>query len=124
VDDFGTGYSSLSYLQKFPVDVLKIDRSFVDKLAESKESAAMAGAIISMSETLKLTTIAEGIEEAGQAEVLTAMGCRLGQGYYFARPLDVDEMDAFLKATFEIAEPTSDRSGIHISLGLHDRAYS
>lgn len=96
VDDFGTGYSSLSYLHKFPISLLKIDRSFIENVAESREAQAMVRAIVSMSETLNLTTIAEGIEDAEQAELLGVMDCQWGQGYHFAAPLDADELEAFL----------------------------
>jgi len=96
VDDFGTGYSSLSYLHKYPISVLKIDRSFVENLGESREAEAMVSAIISMSQTLKMTTVAEGIEEAEQADLLGLMDCQWGQGYYFAHPLDADQVEAFI----------------------------
>jgi diguanylate cyclase (GGDEF)-like protein/PAS domain S-box-containing protein len=97
IDDFGTGYSSLSYLHKFPIDVLKIDRSFIEKINEGLEGAAMAKAIISMSETLHLDTIAEGIETTDQITTLKDLGCEMGQGYLFARPLGIAEMESFLK---------------------------
>ncbi|GJG85477.1 hypothetical protein tb265_06580 [Gemmatimonadetes bacterium T265] len=98
VDDFGTGYSSLRYLQQFPVDVLKIDKTFVDGIARrgapGGHDAAFARTIVALGETLALNTVAEGVEHAGQAELLRAMGCTFGQGYLFARPLD----DAALRA--------------------------
>ncbi len=97
IDDFGTGYSSLSYLHKFPIDVLKIDKSFVDKIHNSREGAAMARAIISMSETLHLETIAEGIESKEQIATLQVLGCEMGQGYLIAHPLKVAEMGDFLR---------------------------
>ena len=97
IDDFGTGYSSLSYLQRFPVDILKIDKSFVDKIAQGKEGAAVAKAIITMSDTLQLKTIAEGIEFPGQSAELQNLGCELGQGYHFARPLKAENMNEFLR---------------------------
>lgn len=100
VDDFGTGYSSLSYLNRFPVDILKIDRSFVEKIDEGEQAAAMTRAVVSMSETLHLTTIAEGIETPDQAERLRELGCTWGQGYYFAKPLAADEMEMFLEQAF------------------------
>ena len=84
VDDFGTGYSSLSYLHRFPIDTVKIDRSFVEQLAQGDES--VASAILSMAHALKLTTIAEGVETADQAEMLERLGCDSAQGYHFARP--------------------------------------
>src|SRR6185369_17789152 len=81
IDDFGTGYSSLSYLHRFPIDMLKIDRSFVEKINDGHEGAAMARAIISMSETLHLDTIAEGIESPDQITALKDLGCEMGQGF-------------------------------------------
>jgi diguanylate cyclase (GGDEF)-like protein/PAS domain S-box-containing protein len=88
IDDFGTGYSSLSYLQQFPVDTLKIDKSFVDGVGREPERAALASAIIELGRTLGLKTVAEGIEEPAQAAELTLLGCDVGQGYHFARPMD------------------------------------
>ena len=97
VDDFGTGYSSLSYLHRFPVDILKIDRAFVEKVARDREGAAMAKAIISMSETLHLVTIAEGLEAPDQIDTLRELGCDWGQGYYFAKPLRTDAMCEYIR---------------------------
>ena len=92
VDDFGTGYSSLRYLQQFPVDVLKIDKSFVDGVAsagpQAGHDAALARTIVTLGDLLGLRTVAEGVETPAQAERLRAMGCGYGQGYLFARPLD------------------------------------
>lgn len=99
IDDFGTGYSSLSYLNKFPIDILKIDRSFIEDINSGAEGAAMAKAIISMSQTLHFTTIAEGVETAGQVRMLCELGCTWGQGYLISKPLTVGEMDRFLKKT-------------------------
>jgi diguanylate cyclase (GGDEF)-like protein/PAS domain S-box-containing protein len=87
IDDFGTGYSSLSYLQQFPIDVLKIDKSFIDHTTASAKQTALVEAIIRLAGALDLQVIAEGIEEAAQRDVLTEMGCSFGQGYLFARPL-------------------------------------
>ena len=86
IDDFGTGYSSLTHLQRFPFDVLKIDRAFIDRVADSGRDAALANAIVALGNALSLRTIAEGIETPAQAAVLLAMGCAYGQGYLFARP--------------------------------------
>ena len=88
IDDFGTGYSSLSYLRRFPIDELKIDRSFVASMHEGPEQAAVVLSIIKLSETLRLATVAEGIEDAAQVAELRSLGAGLGQGYFFARPLD------------------------------------
>jgi diguanylate cyclase (GGDEF)-like protein/PAS domain S-box-containing protein len=96
IDDFGTGYSSLGYLQRFPVDILKIDKSFIDKIDHGKEGAAVARAIITMGENLHLKTIAEGIETPEQIAALQNLGCELGQGYHFAKPLNKEDMNRFL----------------------------
>jgi diguanylate cyclase (GGDEF)-like protein/PAS domain S-box-containing protein len=88
LDDFGTGYSSLSYLRRFPIDVLKIDKSFIDGVHRDSEESALARAIVQIGETLNLRTVAEGIEFAEQAQELHTLGCEEGQGFYFARPLD------------------------------------
>ena len=98
IDDFGTGYSSLSYLRRFPVDVLKIDRSFVWALGAEPEDAALAHAIVKLGHTLHLRVVAEGIETAAQLAELRALNCEYGQGYLFARPLTVDAMAAVLAA--------------------------
>jgi len=87
IDDFGTGYSSLSYLQKFPVDILKIDRAFVEGVARGGSDAALARTIIALGQTLGLRTVAEGVEDEAQREQLRNLGCQLGQGYLFARPM-------------------------------------
>ncbi|HWP01890.1 MAG TPA: EAL domain-containing protein [Gemmatimonadaceae bacterium] len=87
IDDFGTGYSSLGYLQEFPIDVLKIDRSFVESVGNEDEDPVLARAIIALAKTLRIETVAEGIERQAQSERLRAMGCTLGQGYLFAPPM-------------------------------------
>ncbi|CAA9339079.1 MAG: diguanylate cyclase/phosphodiesterase (GGDEF & EAL domains) with PAS/PAC sensor(s), partial [uncultured Gemmatimonadaceae bacterium] len=92
VDDFGTGYSSLSYLQRFPVDALKIDKSFVDGVARGGSDAALARTIIALAEMLRIRSVAEGIEREDQRAQLAALGCQVGQGYLFARPLAPDEV--------------------------------
>jgi diguanylate cyclase (GGDEF)-like protein/PAS domain S-box-containing protein len=98
IDDFGTGYSSLSYLKRFPIDILKIAKPFVDDVGSRATDAALAGTIIQLGETLKLRTIAEGIEQAAQLRELQAMGCELGQGYYFAGPLSSSLMESLLES--------------------------
>src|SRR6202008_2417301 len=85
-DDFGTGYASLSYLKKFPLDGLKIDRSFVQELQTRSDDTAIVGAIIGLSKLLGLSVVAEGIEDRATNELLLRMGCKRGQGYYFGRP--------------------------------------
>lgn len=96
IDDFGTGYSSLSYLQRFPIDILKIDKSFVDKLGQGSEGNAVARAIIMMGDSLNLKTIAEGIEHNDQIAALQDLGCEAGQGFHFAKPLTKEDMDDYL----------------------------
>ncbi len=88
MDDFGTGYSNLAYLQRLPLDVLKIDRSFVDHMVEDRDKAAIVRTIQSLAEVLGMRTTAEGVETADQARLLSALGCDFGQGYLFARPMD------------------------------------
>ncbi len=92
VDDFGTGYSSLGYLREFPVDVLKVDKSFVDGLAGDGDQGALAAAVVALGASLSLTTVAEGIEERAQLARLRALGCPRGQGYLFARPLAASDL--------------------------------
>ncbi len=98
VDDFGTGYSSLSYLMRFPVDVLKIDQSFVQHVGADCEPgrAELARTIVELGTSLGLTTVAEGIETQAQRDLMASFGCTQGQGYLFARPLPAEEMDALL----------------------------
>ena len=90
LDDFGTGYSSLSYLRNLPLDTLKIAREFVEGLAFSDHDAAFVRLIVGLAKTVGLKVVAEGIETRAQLEMLREIGCDLGQGYYFAAPMDVD----------------------------------
>jgi diguanylate cyclase (GGDEF)-like protein len=92
IDDFGTGYSSLSYLQRMPIDAVKIDKSFVDGVTGGPEESAVARAILALASTLRLDTVAEGVEQAGQARELAALGCRWAQGYHFSRPVAAADM--------------------------------
>jgi diguanylate cyclase (GGDEF)-like protein/PAS domain S-box-containing protein len=94
LDDFGTGYSSLSYLSRFPVDILKMDRSFLRE-GSSPDSHSLASAVVALGSTLALEVVAEGIEAPEQAESLRALGCDLGQGFLFARPLDAETSLSF-----------------------------
>ncbi|HYD10731.1 MAG TPA: EAL domain-containing protein, partial [Acidimicrobiales bacterium] len=110
LDDFGTGYSSLSYLKRFPVDRLKIDKSFVDALgagaAGVATDASLVGAITGIGDLLHLQVTAEGIERGEQVEELLALGCRSGQGFHFAKPLPLEAFLALQTARFTI--PASD----------------
>ena len=92
IDDFGTGYSSLNYLKRFPIDQLKIDRSFIQDILEDKNDEAITDAVITLAEKLQLNVIAEGIEELEQSKVLLAKGCQLGQGYFFYRPMPIADI--------------------------------
>jgi diguanylate cyclase len=92
IDDFGTGYSSLAYLQRFPLDVLKVDKAFVDGVARGPEESALAAAIIRLGHTLHLRTVAEGVESPSQVAHLRRLGCQEAQGYLFARPLVAGEI--------------------------------
>ncbi len=96
LDDFGMGASSLSYLKRFPIDLLKIAKPFVDVVTHATTDTALARAIIGLGETLNLQTVAEGVETAGQLHELRSLGCDLGQGNYISRPLTIDAMDALL----------------------------
>ena len=97
VDDFGTGYSSLNYLRTLPIDILKIDKAFVDGVTRGAEQSAVARAVVKLARTFGLLTVAEGIETAEQLEQLRAIGVDYAQGYYLARPLDPPAMDAYLR---------------------------
>jgi EAL domain-containing protein (putative c-di-GMP-specific phosphodiesterase class I) len=99
IDDFGTGYSSLAYLRRFPIDKLKIDIGFIRDVTTSSDAAAIVLAILRMAQTLKLETIAEGVETAGQVEFLRDHGCDLIQGYYFSRPLPGSQLAQLVMAS-------------------------
>jgi EAL domain-containing protein (putative c-di-GMP-specific phosphodiesterase class I) len=96
IDDFGTGYSSLGYLRNFPIDLLKIDKSFIDSVAGGTEGSALARAVVKLGDSLGLRVVAEGVESADQAKVLESMGCELAQGYLFSRPVSAATIDDLL----------------------------
>ena len=96
IDDFGTGYSSMNYLRSLRVDKLKIDRSFVSRLAEDRDSAVISRAIVDLSHGLELRVIAEGVEHEDQARLLRDWGCDEAQGYLFSTPLPADQLGARL----------------------------
>jgi len=96
IDDFGTGYSSLSYLQKFPVHTLKIDRSFISKLQDAKESLEIVRAVVTLAHNLGLDVIAEGIETANHLAMLKILKCEFGQGYFYSKPVDMEHAEALI----------------------------
>ncbi len=98
IDDFGTGYSSLSYLHRFPVDTLKVDRSFVSRMDNTSEDAAIVQTIVMLSHNLSMDVVAEGVETAPQMERLRALQCEYGQGYFFSKPMNSEAATAFLAA--------------------------
>jgi diguanylate cyclase (GGDEF)-like protein len=120
MDDFGTGYSSLSYLQRFPFDKVKIDRSFIAQLGETRESAAIVGAVIDLCRSLHMRTTAEGVETEAQLAALIRTGCTEAQGYLFSRPQPASEIPAlietFAKAS-QAEEDESHRSATLVSFG-------
>ena len=105
IDDFGTGYSSLSYLQRLPIDVLKIDRSFVRDVDDVPRAAAIIDAIVRLGQALGVRLVAEGVEQSGQAGALQNQGCQLAQGYLFAAPLDAVAAEAYLREHRERGVP-------------------
>lgn len=104
VDDFGIGQSSLSHLQRFPVDVLKIDPSFVDGIDRGPEDSALARAIVKLAQTLQLEVVAEGVEREGQLSLLRELGCHMAQGFLFARPVDEATMSALLERAADMGK--------------------
>jgi len=105
IDDFGTGYSSLAYLRQFPIDVLKIDRSFVTGIADTAEAAALLHTMVQLGKALGLETVAEGIENDAQRTHVTAENVDTGQGFLFARPLDVEAVNRLLEQAHDMFVP-------------------
>jgi EAL domain-containing protein (putative c-di-GMP-specific phosphodiesterase class I) len=96
IDDFGTGYSSLGYLHRFPLDTLKIDRSFVGRIGEAAENIEIVRTIVSLADNMGMDVVAEGVETLGQLAQLRKLNCKYGQGYLFARPADAASIDAWI----------------------------
>jgi EAL domain-containing protein (putative c-di-GMP-specific phosphodiesterase class I) len=103
VDDFGTGYSSLSYLSRFPIDALKLDRSFVHEITSDTSDAIIISAVINMGKNLKQRVIAEGVETVDQLAFLKTHGCHEGQGYYFSRPMVAQQFAKLLETGISAA---------------------
>lgn len=112
IDDFGTGYCNLSYLQRFPLDILKIDKSFVTDLAAVGNDAAIASTIVGLATTLKLHTVAEGVEHMDQRTQLLALGCISGQGYLFAKPVGADAVTDLMLSGNTQSAPTRAVAGV------------
>jgi EAL domain-containing protein (putative c-di-GMP-specific phosphodiesterase class I) len=115
IDDFGTGYSSLNYLRALPVDIVKIDKVFIDGVASDKEARGLIKAILSMADTLDLQTIAEGVENRDQANRLEQLGAALVQGFYYAQPLTPEAVEALM---------TTDATGLETPPAPRDPAIS
>ena len=98
IDDFGTGYSSLSYLKLLPIHTLKLDRTFVRDLESNKDDAAICAATLALAHNLGLKVIAEGVETAAQQNYLTSLNCEILQGFYFSKPLPVEQMNVYLES--------------------------
>jgi diguanylate cyclase len=96
VDDFGTGYSNLSYLKRFPINTLKLDKSFVHDIPASADMATIVRSVIHMGQSLHLQVVAEGVENADQLKFLQAYDCAEGQGYYFSKPVEPNECQALI----------------------------
>lgn len=106
IDDFGTGYCNLTYLQKFPLDILKIDKAFVTDIAREGSDSALASSIVGLATTLNLHTVAEGVEHAGQRAQLLALGCISGQGFLFAKPVESGSVTEWLRTGNSLADAT------------------
>ena len=104
IDDFGTGYSSLAHLQQFPVDALKIDRSFISGLSQNKEGETLIHTLVQLGKALSIETFAEGIEEQQELSLLREEDCDSGQGFLFARPLDAAATEEFFSTWAERAK--------------------
>jgi len=115
IDDFGTGYSSLSYLTRFPLKLLKVDRSFVSKISSDPRSAEIARTIVTLAHNLGLKALAEGIETDEQLATLRALGCEFGQGYFFSPPVDPGEATGFIGRSWQFDTETWLRPAVRAS---------
>jgi EAL domain-containing protein (putative c-di-GMP-specific phosphodiesterase class I) len=109
IDDFGTGYSSLTYLKRFPVDALKVDRSFVAGLGVDAADEAITASVIDLAHNLGLVAVAEGVETDAQADLLSMLHCDLAQGYRFSRPVTADEITFEPAPTIDLRQPAAPR---------------
>ena len=116
IDDFGTGYSSLSRLAQFPIQLLKIPKTFVDPLAGDEADTSFIEAILQLADSLGIVTVAEGIEHAVQARRLRDVGCDLAQGFVFSRPLTADEAQRLLAAQSTFALPAHESAALRLAV--------
>ena len=107
IDDFGTGYSSLSYLHRLPVDVVKLDRSFVSEMESAKDREAIVHMVVTLAKQLSLEVVAEGVETTAQVERLRQFGCDLAQGYFFSQPVDAETAGALVAREIEVLDRTA-----------------
>jgi EAL domain-containing protein (putative c-di-GMP-specific phosphodiesterase class I) len=122
LDDFGTGYSSLSYLRRFPIDILKLDKSFLDEVPGNLQDEALVRGIVDLGSTLNLQLIAEGVETAAQATALAALGCPFGQGYHFARPMPhLDALRLVTQPLLPMQRPLTTTPGTALASPAHVR---
>ena len=105
IDDFGTGYSSLSYLHRFPIDTLKIDRSFVTRMSENNENMEIVRTIVMLAQNLGMDVVAEGVETNEQLALLRKLGCENGQGYFFSKPVHTDGAEKIIADTYATQTP-------------------
>ena len=104
IDDFGTGYASMAQLKNFPINTLKIDKTFIDDLTNNEQDASLVTAVLSLAQNLKLSTVAEGVEYQEQVEALSAMGCESIQGYVYSKPISADLFAALLESNLTLNE--------------------
>ncbi len=119
VDDFGTGYSSMTYLKRFPVESLKVDRSFVDGLGREPEATAICTAVVSLAHALGMGAVAEGVETPEQLAALRTLGCEFAQGFLFGRPAPADRF-GFRSATPRALESGTTHAGLSLARSAHD----
>jgi EAL domain-containing protein (putative c-di-GMP-specific phosphodiesterase class I) len=115
IDDFGTGYSSLSYLQRFPIDTLKIDRSFVTQMMENEENLAIVRTIVALAQNLGMDVVAEGVETEDQLKLLRKLECENGQGYLFSTPLGGMQLDEFIATCNLEPQIYTDAHGLNLN---------
>ena len=112
LDDFGTGYSSLSYLSRFPIDILKIDRSFIARLGGESEDSALVRSVVQLAGSMKMRTVAEGIEGPEQLERVKELGCDFGQGFFLSKPMDAIRATTLVRGTLASFEDDSSETDV------------